>query len=109
MLFFALYFYRFRLIRNNSYHKMQHIYYYVGIFATGVVCSILMMNFAANIFPNERKIRNFLSDEHYLQVRDDYSIFSLAPNQLVEHENGQRKRISSQRNDLEGIRRILLH
>lgn len=84
--------------------KMKHIYYYFIIFALGVISSLAMMYFIINYIPNERKKSNFMSDEHYLQVRDDYSIFSLTPSNL--DDDGERQlRKNPKRNgrsDLEG-------
>lgn len=60
---------------------MTPIYFYVMVFITGVLSSALMMFFVAyyyvpsSITIRERKLKNFMSEEHYLQVRDDYQIF----------------------------------
>lgn len=57
---------------------MQPIHFYLCIFGMGVVCSIAIMLFVTTFTTNARKVPNYLSDVHYLQVRDDYSIYSLA-------------------------------
>lgn len=71
---------------------MPPIYFYVIVFITGVLSSALMMLFVAycyapsSITMRERKLKNYMSEEHYLQVRDDYQIFD--PNMfdpLAEH------------------------
>lgn len=59
---------------------MPPIYFYVIVFVTGVVSSALMMLFVAYYYiPSslirERKLSNYMSEEHYLQVRDDYHLF----------------------------------
>lgn len=57
---------------------MHNIHYYLAIFVMGVLCSLTMMLFMKNFsLTNERRIPNYLSDVHYLQVRDDYSVYSL--------------------------------
>lgn len=61
---------------------MRPIYFYFIIFGAGVVCSMLITYFAVNFVPNGRK--SFISEERYLQVRDDYSIYSLSTNDLIE-------------------------
>lgn len=66
---------------------MQHIYCYLIIFGAGVLCSLLTTYFAIKFVPNERK--NYLSEEHYLQVRDDYS---LTTNNLIEDHLDQSER-----------------
>lgn len=64
---------------------MTPIYFYAVIFITGLLSSALMMLFVAyyyvpSVILHEAKKKNFMSEEHYLQVRDDYQIFD--PNLL---------------------------
>lgn len=54
---------------------MRNIYFYIVIFVMGVLSSLLITFFAIRILPQQRKIQNFLSENHYLQVRDDYSVY----------------------------------
>lgn len=56
---------------------MQPIYYYLIIFVMGVLCSLSVMVIFRNFRTTVHKIPNYMSDVHYLQVRDDYSIYSL--------------------------------
>lgn len=81
---------------------MQQIYFYSVIFGMGVVCSITIMMFLTNFTSNPRKIPNYLSDVHYLQVRDDYSIYSITSDRLkgaTDHQNGK---TGKKRNSIEG-------
>lgn len=73
---------------------MQPIYFYFITFGTGVLCSLLVTYFAVKFNPIERK--NYLSEEHYLQVRDDYSIYSPSANQLIEEHLEQSDRTKKQ-------------
>lgn len=53
---------------------MQHAYVYV--FITGVLSSLLITFFVIRVLPPHRdRIQHFLSDDHFLQLRDDYSMF----------------------------------
>lgn len=81
---------------------MHPMYFYVIIFAAGVVCSMLMTYIAIKFVPNERK--NYMSEEHYLQVRDDYSIYSPSTNSLIdEHlERSERVKKLQRKNKEEG-------
>lgn len=59
---------------------MPPIYFYVIVFITGVLSSALMMLFVAYYYVptanvHEPRLKNYMSEEHYLQVRDDYPIF----------------------------------
>lgn len=74
----------------NPKREMQSIYFYLITFCTGVLCSLLVTYFAIKFVPNERK--NYLSEEHYLQVRDDYSIYSPSTNNLIEEHLEQSAR-----------------
>lgn len=81
---------------------MQQIYFYSVIFGMGVVCSITIMMFLTNFTSNPRKMPNYLSDVHYLQVRDDYSIYSITSDRLkgaTDHQNGK---TGKKRNSIEG-------
>lgn len=73
---------------------MQPIYFYFITFGTGVLCSLLVTYFAVKFSPIERK--NYLSEEHYLQVRDDYSIYSPSTNHLIEEHLEQSDRTKKQ-------------
>lgn len=81
---------------------MRPIYFYFIIFGTGVLCSMLISYFAVKFVPKERK--SFISEEHYLQVRDDYSIYSLSTNDLIEDhlEQTDRARKLQKKNKHEG-------
>lgn len=65
-------------IFSDKMQNKQHIFYLL-VFITGVLCSILAMLFMVYYMPDslsrKRKHVNYLSDEHFLQVRDDYSIY----------------------------------
>lgn len=58
--------------------KMQHIFY-LFVFTTGVICSfvamLIMIYYMPDSLSKHRKHVNYLSEEHFLQVRDDYSIY----------------------------------
>lgn len=86
---------------------MQPIYFYFIIFGTGVLCALLTTYFVVKIVPNERK--NYLSEEHYLQVRDDYSIYSPSTNHLIEEhlQHSERAKKSQRRNKEEGENRVV--
>lgn len=83
--------------------KMPPIYFYVIVFVTGVVSSALMMLFVAHYYipstlirRGERKLSHYMSEEHYLQVRDDFHIFDPATfdpmsDHLVSNVQGKRK------------------
>lgn len=78
---------------------MQQIYFYSIIFVMGVVSSISIMLFFTRFSPGSRKIPNYLSDVHYLQVRDDYSLYSITSEQIKEAADQRGKK----RNSVEGI------
>lgn len=82
---------------------MQHIYYYLIIFVMGVLCSLTMMLFIRNFSITERKIPNYTPDVHYLQVRDDYSVYSLTSQRSNADRtfggNADRKRSSVEGNE----------
>lgn len=89
---------------------MQQIYFYSVIFVMGVVCSITMMLFFTQISWNTRKIPNYLSDMHYLQVRDDYSVYSLAseqPKDVTDSQGGHK--MGKKRNSVEGTKKKHFH
>lgn len=58
------------------------------------------MMFLTNFSPNTHKIPNYLSDEHYLQVRDDYSIYSLTSDRLK--SDSKQNKFGKKRNSVEG-------
>lgn len=80
---------------------MQQIYFYSVIFVMGVLCSITIMLILTHFSPNSRKIHNYLSDVHYLQVRDDYSIYSVSTDGGVDL---QHEKFTKKRNSVEGKR-----
>lgn len=83
---------------------MQQIYFYSVIFVMGVMCSITIMMFFTHFSSsNTRKVPNYLSDMHYLQVRDDYSIYSLASEQLKDITDSQSHKMGKKRNSVEGM------
>lgn len=45
---------------------------------------------------------NYLSDMHYLQVRDDYSVYSLASEQIKDVTDSQNHKMDKKRNSVEG-------
>lgn len=69
----------------------------------GVLCSIAIMMFLTNFSSNPRKIPNYLSDVHYLQVRDDYSIYSVTSERLKVIADHQNDKMGRKRNNIEGI------
>lgn len=83
---------------------MQQMYFYSIIFVLGVICSITMMMFFTHYSPNTRKIPNYMSDMHYLQVRDDYSIYSLTSDRLK--ADFKHDRVAKKRNSVEGISKL---
>lgn len=82
---------------------MQQIYFYSVVFVMGVMCSITIMMFFTHFSSNTRKMPNYLSDMHYLQVRDDYSVYSLASEQLKDVTDSQGHKMGNKRNSVEGI------
>lgn len=81
-----------------SIFNMQQIYFYSIIFVMGVMCSITIMLILTHFSPNPRnKLPNYLSDVHYLQVRDDYSLYSLSSDGAAaydhHHENKKRNSV----------------
>lgn len=80
---------------------MQQIYFYSIVFVMGVMCSITMMMFFTHFSPNARKIPNYMSDVHYLQVRDDYSIYSLTSDGLK--ADFKNDKVAKKRNSVEGM------
>lgn len=52
---------------------MQRAYFCV--FVTGVLSSLLIIFLLSRVLPSQRKIQHFLSNDHFLQLRDDYSMF----------------------------------
>lgn len=81
---------------------MQNIYYNWAIFVMGVLCSLTMMLFIKHFsLTNERRIPNYLSDVHYLQVRDDYSVYSLTSKRANENDEPHGKPDRT-RNSIEG-------
>lgn len=68
----------------------------------GVISSITFMLFLTRYSPSPRKIPNYLSDVHYLQVRDDYSLYSVTSEQLKAATDTQNKR-DKRRNSVEGM------
>lgn len=66
----------------------------------GVVSSITIMIFFTRFSPGSRKIPNYLSDVHYLQVRDDYSLYSITSDQIKEAAD---QRGNKKRNSVEGM------
>lgn len=73
----------------------------------GVICSITIMMFLTNFSSNPRKIPNYLSDVHYLQVRDDYSIYSVTAERLKGLADHRNDKMGKKRGSFEGI--ILLN
>lgn len=90
-------------LRQNSKFNMQQVYFYSVIFVMGVVFSLTMMLFLTHFSPAARKIPNYLSDVHYLQVRDDYSIYSLTSDRLKGLNDRSNDKIGKKRNSVEGI------
>lgn len=82
---------------------MQQVYFYSVIFVMGVVCSITMMLLLTHFSPTARKIPNYLSDGRYLQVRDDYSIYSLTSDRLKVLADYPNDKYNKKRNSVEGI------
>lgn len=69
---------------------MRRVYIYLLIFAMGVVNSILVTYFMMKLSSNNRQPRNYLSDEHFLQVRDE-SVYSLVSGRSKNGKVQQRK------------------
>lgn len=88
---------------------MQQIYFYSVIFVMGVMCSITMMLFFTHFASNTRKIPNYLSDMHYLQVRDDYSVYSLASEHLKDVTDSQGHKMGKKRGSVEGKKKPQIH
>lgn len=82
---------------------MQQIYFYSVIFVMGVISSVTIMLIVTKFSPTTRKLPNYLSDVHYLQVRDDYSLYSVGSDQLKNVASNQRDERSKKRNSVEGI------
>lgn len=63
---------------KKEMQKMQHIFYLL-VFTTGVLCSFIAMLIIVYYMPDklskQYKHVNYLSEDHFLQVRDDYSIY----------------------------------
>lgn len=68
----------------------------------GVISSITIMLFFTHYSSSTRKIPNYLSDVHYLQVRDDYSLYSVSSQQLKDSADQHDKR-GRKRNSVEGM------
>lgn len=86
---------------------MQNIHYYLAIFVMGVLCSLTMMLIIKNFsLTKERRIPNYLSDVHYLQVRDDYSVYSLTSKRADENDEPYGKPDRT-RNSIEGTALII--
>lgn len=60
-----------------------------------------MMMFLTHFSLNTRKIPNYMSDVHYLQVRDDYSIYSLTSDGLK--ADSINDKVAKKRNSVEGM------
>lgn len=65
----------------------------------GVASSITIMLLFTRFSPGLRKVPNYLSDVHYLQVRDDYSLYSITSEQIKEAADQRGKK----RNSVEGM------
>lgn len=61
------------------------------------------MLFLTRYSSNSRKIPNYLSDVHYLQVRDDYSLYSVTSEQFKDPTDPYDRR-GKKRNSVEGIK-----
>lgn len=74
----------------------------------GVLCSLTTMLFMRNFsLINERRIPNYLSDVNYLQVRDDYSVYSLTSKRIDENDEPHGKPDRT-RNSVEGTNLIII-
>lgn len=78
---------------------MRRVYIYLLMFVVGVLNSILVTYFMMKLSSNNRQPRNYLSDEHFLQVRDE-SVYSLvsgrSKNSKVEQRKGDKERYSTE-------------
>lgn len=81
-------------------HEMRRVYLYLLIFAMGVLNSLVITYFVVKFSPSNRLRRNYLSDEHFLQVRDE-SVYSLVSGRS---KNGKapQKKIDKDRSSIEG-------
>lgn len=79
---------------------MKSIYFYFIIFGAGVVCALLATYLTVKFTPNQR--RNYLSEDHYLQVRDDYSVYTTKKNNLFDEQQSDRMRRAEKKNKEEG-------
>lgn len=79
---------------------MRRVYLYLLIFAMGVLNSLVITYFVVKYSPSNRQRRNYLSDEHFLQVRDE-SVYSLVSGRSKNGKTPQRK-IDKDRSSIEG-------
>lgn len=75
---------------------------YTVVFVMGVVCSITVMLLLTRFPSTTRKVPNYLSDVHYLQVRDDYSLYSLSSDDSKEAAIHRHDKMGRKRNSVEG-------
>lgn len=68
----------------------------------GVVCSVTIMMCLTNFSSKPRKMPNYLSDVHYLQVRDDYSIYSVTEDRIKGATDHRNDKMGKKRNSVEG-------
>lgn len=80
---------------------MRRVYLYLLIFAMGVLNSLVITYFVVKFMPNVRQRRNYLSDEHFLQVRDE-SVYSLVSGRVKNAKVPQRQ-VDKDRSSLEGL------
>lgn len=79
---------------------MRRVYLYLLIFAMGVLNSLVITYFVVKYLPSNRQRRNYLSDEHFLQVRDE-SVYQLVSGRSKNAKTPQRK-IDKDRSSIEG-------
>lgn len=80
---------------------MQQIYFYSLMFVMGVISSVTIMLLLIQFLPIARNTPNYLSNVHYLQVRDDFSLYSLSSDRF-KNTADQYDTVGQKRSTVEG-------
>lgn len=78
--------------------------HYTVVFVLGVLCSITVMLLLTYFPTRTRRMPNYLSDVHYLQVRDDYSLYSVTTDSqnFKDATIHAKEKMDRKRNSIEG-------